>query len=629
MEKKQDDGFFGLKPKKEERRLPAPIDEENVTWKNIRPNRTYDLVKRQFYKNEKKRKYEEFKKQQQDNDAEKIGVGMNMYYNNGSKRRQYNNWNQNRQAQSNNAQQPNQSVESQEQQSLDMIGGQQRSISGSSNNEFTIGQNRTGQKSNTNQNKKQSFQPSGEVLIDTQSSQQPGQQNSYSNTQNSQKFQYDPEHYKLLQQVRTNSQYKKNFEEKKQNKQNGGKPSNIQTDKIPLLYLQEVSQVLNQEEQLRMKDAIKKLKDNKFDKMDEFTLELISIFFNAKIDATLFAKLPNPNAKQALFNQMLTPPCEHYDIKRRLVIDTGIYIHRSQRESYRTLIRQFLALYEEQYPPTKPISRTSALAQVYKEQKEQAQKQQFNLFSKKQFFSKNQYISKNKSQIQNQVQLNSNIPSNQVKSEFSDKNETIKVDENLSENLQNQLPSNVLIKLEPDVGLTENSSILDSEQLQDNLNCRLEELEKKKAKEAAQAKLLQNPILQINSDNEESNQKSQNILEEDDDDSKITCCICYDTNNLHVSKCKHVACLNCWLMWLEKTLECPTCRGRTRKNQIFPLNQDDEKEIKNQLKKQQQSQNSQNDKVKKERGLSQNTKLTNSQGNEFIYSQNQNLKNFK
>eukprot|EP00347_Sterkiella_histriomuscorum_P004448 403360420 len=529
MEKKEDDGFFGLKPKKEERRLPAPIDEENVTWKNIRPNRTYDLVKRQFYKNEKKRKYEEFKKQQQDNDAEKIGVGMNMYYNNGSKRRQYNNWNQNRQAQSNTAQQPNQSVESQEQQSLGMIGGKQRSMSGSSNNEFTIGQNRTGQKSNTNQNKNQSLQPSGEVLIDTQSSQQPGQQSSYSNTQNSQKFQYDPEHYKLLQQVRTNSQYKRNFEEKKQNKQNGGKPSNIQTDKIPLLYLQEVSEVLNQEDQLRMKDAIKKLKDNKFDKMDEFTLELISIFFNAKIDATLFAKLPNPNAKQALFNQMLTPPCEHYDIKRRLVIDTGIYIHRSQRESYRTLMRQFLALYEEQYPPTKPITRTSALAQVYKEQKEQAQKQ--------------------------------------------------------------------------------------------------EELEKKKAKEAAQAKILQNPILQINCDDEESNQKSQNILDEDDDDSKITCCICYDTNNLHVSKCKHVACLNCWLMWLEKTLECPTCRGRTRKNQIFPLNQDDEKEIKNQLKKQQQSQNSQNDKVKKERGLSQNTKLSNSQGNELISSQN--LKNFK
>ena len=52
-------------------------------------------MKRQFYKNEKKRKYEEFKKQQQDNDAEKIGVGMNMYYNNGSKRRQHNNpnWN--------------------------------------------------------------------------------------------------------------------------------------------------------------------------------------------------------------------------------------------------------------------------------------------------------------------------------------------------------------------------------------------------------------------------------------------------------------------------------------------------------------------------------------------------------
>ena len=51
-------------------------------------------------------------------------------------------------------------------------------------------------------------------------------------------------------------------------------------------------------------------------------------------------------------------------------------------------------------------------------------------------------------------------------------------------------------------------------------------------------------------------------------------------SNLYVSKCKHVACLACWNLWLETTLECPTCRARTRKNQIFPMNLDDQIEIK-------------------------------------------------
>ena len=57
------------------------VDEENVSWRNIRPNRTYESIKQQFYKNEKKRKYDEFKKQREERDAEKIGVGMNLYYN--------------------------------------------------------------------------------------------------------------------------------------------------------------------------------------------------------------------------------------------------------------------------------------------------------------------------------------------------------------------------------------------------------------------------------------------------------------------------------------------------------------------------------------------------------------------
>lgn len=55
--------------------------------------------------------------------------------------------------------------------------------------------------------------------------------------------------------------------------------------------------------------------------------------------------------------------------------------------------------------------------------------------------------------------------------------------------------------------------------------------------------------------------------------------MCYQAINLYVSKCKHVACLGCWNNWLDKTLECPQCRARTRKNQIFPMNQQDQIEI--------------------------------------------------
>ena len=51
-------------------------------------------------------------------------------------------------------------------------------------------------------------------------------------------------------------------------------------------------------------------------------------------------------------------------------------------------------------------------------------------------------------------------------------------------------------------------------------------------------------------------------------------------SNLYLAKCKHVACLTCWEKWLEKTLDCPQCRNRTRRNQIFPMNKQDKKEVK-------------------------------------------------
>lgn len=87
-----EDSFYGLKPNKEiVRKLPAEIDEENVNWTKIKPNRNYSLVKQQYYNNEKKRKFEEFKRQKQETDASKIGVGMNMYYNGNGKRKFWNN----------------------------------------------------------------------------------------------------------------------------------------------------------------------------------------------------------------------------------------------------------------------------------------------------------------------------------------------------------------------------------------------------------------------------------------------------------------------------------------------------------------------------------------------------------
>jgi hypothetical protein len=53
-----------------------------------------------------------------------------------------------------------------------------------------------------------------------------------------------------------------------------------------------------------------------------------------------------------------------------------------------------------------------------------------------------------------------------------------------------------------------------------------------------------------------------------------SCIVCYGTDNLFVSKCLHYACKSCWEQWLDRYLECPKCRNRVRKNQIFPLSQE-------------------------------------------------------
>lgn len=66
-----------MKQKKPERPLKEiEVDEETVSWKNIKPNRTYEDIKRQFYKNERKRKYQEIREAKAEHDASKIGIGM-------------------------------------------------------------------------------------------------------------------------------------------------------------------------------------------------------------------------------------------------------------------------------------------------------------------------------------------------------------------------------------------------------------------------------------------------------------------------------------------------------------------------------------------------------------------------
>jgi hypothetical protein len=61
--------------------------------------------------------------------------------------------------------------------------------------------------------------------------------------------------------------------------------------------------------------------------------------------------------------------------------------------------------------------------------------------------------------------------------------------------------------------------------------------------------------------------KKENII--DTPKSHESCPICKDAlNDPCKSKCGHVACFDCWNAWLERTLECPLCRQRTRVSQL-------------------------------------------------------------
>lgn len=65
--------------------------------------------------------------------------------------------------------------------------------------------------------------------------------------------------------------------------------------------------------------------------------------------------------------------------------------------------------------------------------------------------------------------------------------------------------------------------------------------------------------------------KNSNASDQKMEATDYKCCICYERQDLHISKCKHVACWSCWDVWLSKYLECPACRQRIRKNQIIRI----------------------------------------------------------
>mmetsp|Transcript_24192 Transcript_24192/g.37241 ORF Transcript_24192/g.37241 Transcript_24192/m.37241 type:complete len:144 (-) Transcript_24192:8-439(-) len=64
-----------------------------------------------------------------------------------------------------------------------------------------------------------------------------------------------------------------------------------------------------------------------------------------------------------------------------------------------------------------------------------------------------------------------------------------------------------------------------------------------------------------NSDEEKSLPKPDEEVEDH------LCCMCLEKGlDLYISKCKHVACKDCWDTWFGRYLECPVCRRRLRNN---------------------------------------------------------------
>jgi hypothetical protein len=51
------DSFFGLKqPRRANPVLPEEVDPETVSWKNIRPDKTYDNIRKMFYQDQQKKR---------------------------------------------------------------------------------------------------------------------------------------------------------------------------------------------------------------------------------------------------------------------------------------------------------------------------------------------------------------------------------------------------------------------------------------------------------------------------------------------------------------------------------------------------------------------------------------------
>lgn len=66
-----------------------------------------------------------------------------------------------------------------------------------------------------------------------------------------------------------------------------------------------------------------------------------------------------------------------------------------------------------------------------------------------------------------------------------------------------------------------------------------------------------------------SNPAHINSTANQSDNQTDNCPICRDPmSEAHRAKCGHCACLTCWHEWLNRTLECPLCRQRTRIPQL-------------------------------------------------------------
>ncbi|CDW77536.1 UNKNOWN [Stylonychia lemnae] len=303
------DDFFELRPKQLPNREIEAIDEENISFKSIRPNRTYESIKKKYYQNERKRKFEEFKKQREEEDAQKLGVGM-YNHRSGGKRPKYDEITQSKPKQDASLNIKTESVHS-DQKHLNAKG------------EFQIGYS-----SSASKIKQQQSQGSQAQLSQTM------QMNEFS---------------QMKEQIKNNSQSMRSSQQKSERISAKEKQQMLSN-----LYIQEIRETVDSQYHNDFKKLLKEMRENRvFD----------PIFSNQSIiQIELFDKCPNPNAIHAIQNMM--DEVQNYEMRKRVSIDTAQYINRIYRERYLEITRLFYKLYEEKYPPQKGLEEGDFFADI-------------------------------------------------------------------------------------------------------------------------------------------------------------------------------------------------------------------------------------------------------------------------